>query len=100
MDEKEKASLVVHLMSPRHSRHLLSHIPSPVARYTVLMDFISDDDVKSDLGFAIISLVCLNVDLPYFNSLILLYVIKLSVTLQVPSSSFLTHHDSLTVRML
>jgi hypothetical protein len=51
------------------------------------MDFISDEDVKSDLGFAIISLVCLNVDIPYFNSLILLYVIKLSVTLQVPPLS-------------
>jgi hypothetical protein len=46
------------------------------------MDFALDEDVKSDLAFAIISLVCLNVEIPYFNSLILLYVIKLSVTLQ------------------
>lgn len=54
-----------------------------ILRYTILINFSLDDDVKADLFFAILSIICLNVDLPYFNSLILLYVIKLSVTLQV-----------------
>ena len=59
------------------------------------MDFALDPDVKFDLAFAIISLVCLDVDIPYFNSLILLYVIKLSVTLQVAFFPFVSSHSHL-----
>lgn len=59
------------------------------------MDFALDPDVKFDLAFAIISLVCLDVDIPYFNSLILLYVIKLSVTLQVSFLPFVSSHSLL-----
>lgn len=48
----------------------------------ILINCASDNDLKFDLLFAVISFLCLDIDQPYFNSIMLLYVIKQSVTLQ------------------
>lgn len=49
----------------------------------MLADTVMDKELKFDILFLVLAALCLNVDRPYLNSLMLLFVVKQSGTLQV-----------------
>jgi hypothetical protein len=49
----------------------------------MLADTAMDKELKFDIVFLILAALCLNVQRPYLNSLMLLFIVKQSGTLQV-----------------
>ena len=68
----------------------------------MLVDVMRDKDLKFDILFMVLAIFCININRPYLNSLMLLFIVKQSGTLQVNSTShasYISYVFSCTFRM-